>query len=87
MSSVLLPLLLLTMNGAADAGRVFNVRHYGAVGDNATYDTVAVRKAAAALAQAGGGTLLFPAGGNFLIGPLNISSHNTVVIEAYQSTL
>ena len=86
MSSVLLPLLLLSMSGAA-AGRVFNLRHYGAVGDNATYDTVAVRKAAAALAQAGGGTLLFPAGGNFLIGPLNISSHNTVVIEAYQSTL
>ena len=83
MSSVLLPLLLLSMHMSGGAtGQVFNVRHYGAVGDNTTYDTVAVRKAAGALAQAGGGTLLFPAGGNFLIGPLNISSHSTVVIEA-----
>ena len=75
-------LLLLSIGGAADAGRVFNVRHYGAVGDNATYDTIAVRKAAGALAQAGGGTLLFPSGGKFLTGPFNISSHSVVVIEA-----
>jgi polygalacturonase len=61
---------------------VFNVRHYGAVGDNTTHDTIAVRAAAAALRKAGGGTMLFPSAGNFLTGPFNISSHSIVVIEA-----
>ena len=61
---------------------VFDVRHYGAVGDNTTHDTASVRAAAKALLHAGGGTLLFPAGGNFLTGPFNISSHSIVVVEA-----
>ena len=62
--------------------RVFNVRHYGAIGDNTSYDTVAVRAAAKALLQAGGGTLLFPAGGAYLTAPFNVSSHSIVAIEA-----
>jgi len=50
----------------------FNVRDYGAVGDNATDDTGAFEKAIAA--AAGGGQLLVPAGGVFLIRPVNLSS-------------
>ena len=56
----------------AFARPTFNVRDYGAVGDNATDDTGAFEKAIAA--AGGGGQLLVPAGGIFLIRPLNLSS-------------
>jgi polygalacturonase len=41
---------------------VFNVRAYGATGDGKTVDTPAINRAIEAVAGAGGGTLLFPAG-------------------------
>jgi polygalacturonase len=40
----------------------YNVRTYGATGDGKTVDTAAINKAIAAVAAAGGGTLVFPAG-------------------------
>ena len=78
----LLLLLAVVVAPSARSVKIFDVRHYGAVGDNNTYDTISVRAAAKALLRAGGGTLLFPSGGNFLTGPFNISSHSIVVIEA-----
>jgi polygalacturonase len=45
---------------AAEA--MFNVRTYGATGDGKTVDTPAINRAIEAVAAAGGGTLLFPAG-------------------------
>jgi polygalacturonase len=72
----------VTVDSTVASAEVFNVRHYGAVGDNTTLDTISVRAAAKALFHAGGGTLLFPSGGNFLTGPFNISSNSIVVIEA-----
>ena len=44
------------------AETLFNVRTYGATGDGKTLDTPAINKAIAAVAAAGGGTLVFPAG-------------------------
>jgi len=44
------------------AEAVFNVRTYGAVGDGKAVDTPAINKAIEAVAAAGGGTLVFPAG-------------------------
>jgi polygalacturonase len=41
---------------------VFNVRKFGATGDGKTVDTPAINKAIDAVAAAGGGTLVFPAG-------------------------
>lgn len=46
---------------AASMG-LFNVRTYGATGDGHTVDTPAINSAIEAVADAGGGTLLFPAG-------------------------
>ena len=46
----------------AAGGALFNVRTYGATGDGKTVDTPAINRAIEAVAAAGGGTLLFPAG-------------------------
>ncbi len=47
---------------AGSAASIFNVRQFGAAGDGKTLDTPAVNRAIAAAADAGGGTVLFPAG-------------------------
>ncbi len=47
---------------AAVAVSFFDVRRYGATGDGKTVDTPAVNQAIAAVAGAGGGLLVFPAG-------------------------
>ena len=54
---------------------------YSAVGDGATNNTAASRRAVAAIARAGGGTLVVPAG-RFLTGAFNLSSHTTLQIQA-----
>eukprot|EP00928_Gymnodinium_smaydae_P012119 TRINITY_DN14409_c0_g1_i1.p1 TRINITY_DN14409_c0_g1~~TRINITY_DN14409_c0_g1_i1.p1 ORF type:complete len:466 (+),score=49.62 TRINITY_DN14409_c0_g1_i1:67-1398(+) len=66
---------------------LFDVRTFGAAGDGTTDDTVAVRRAAAAVAQAGRGMLLFPAGPGgkaavYLTGAFNISSNTRVEVES-----
>eukprot|EP01052_Picozoa_sp_SAG31_P016948 SAG31_NODE_1142_length_9696_cov_3.874232_2_plen_263_part_00 len=73
---------------------VFDVTKYGAKGDGKTPDTMAVRSAAAALAAAGGGTLLFPAGTQsavpirrYLTGSFNLSSHTELRIETGATVL
>ena len=66
---------------------VFDVTKYGAVGDGTTYDTAAVRKAAAAATAADGGTLLFPSPKTFLTGAFNITSHMHVEIAAGATVL
>ncbi len=53
---------------------VFNVRSYGATGDGKTVDTPAINKALEAVAAAGGGTLLFPAG-TYLCFTIRLRSH------------
>ena len=58
---------------------IFTVTDFGAVGDGHTNDTAAVRRAVAAIAAAGGGTLLFPAG-QWLTAPFNLTSHCTVFL-------
>lgn len=51
---------------------MFNVKDFGAVGDGATDDAVAVQAAIDAAAEAGGGTVWFPPGEYALGGPLDM---------------
>jgi len=63
---------------------VFNVRAFGARGDGCSLDTVAVRAAAQALRERGGGVLLFPfsaEGSTYLTGSFNLSSNTVLRIE------
>jgi hypothetical protein len=52
----------------------FNVKSYGALGDNSTDDTVAIAAAYAALVSAGGGKLKFPCGIYKYSSPITISN-------------
>ena len=92
--ALLLPLLLLC--AASDAGlggrragraarrtapAVYDVRAFGAAPDGKTKSTDAIRKAIAAAAANGGGTILF-AGGVFLTGPIHLKSNITLHVDA-----
>jgi len=52
---------------------IFNITNYGAVGDGKTLNTAAIQKTIAACSNAGGGTVLVPAG-KFLFGPIVLAS-------------
>jgi hypothetical protein len=58
-----------------------SVKEYGAVGDGTTKDTEAIRRAIAAAADAGGGTVYFPAG-RYLTGSIHLASHITLHLDA-----
>jgi len=59
----------------------FNVRNFGAAGDGAQSDTEAINKAIQAASQAGGGTVLVPAG-KYLTGTVQLQSNVTLWIDA-----
>jgi len=61
--------------------KVFNVREFGATGDGKNFDTIAVQKAFDACGEAGGGTVMFPAG-TYLSKPLTLRTKTTVQLEA-----
>lgn len=72
--------------------QVFNVMSYGAVGDGTTEDTQAIQSAINAAGAAGGGTVLFPQGKNFLSNYLTVAGNNvnieidgTLTAEPYGS--
>ncbi|MGH6631674.1 MAG: glycosyl hydrolase family 28-related protein, partial [Burkholderiales bacterium] len=55
----------------------YDVRDYGATGDGRTLDTAAINRAIAAAADAGGGTVVFPAG-DYLSFSIRLKSHITL---------
>ena len=59
---------------------VFNIKNYGARGDDKTINTQAINKAIEACADAGGGTVVVPAG-TFLTGTVQMKSHVTLLLE------
>jgi polygalacturonase len=68
---------LATLGSAATV----NVLDFGAVPDGTTKNTAAIAKAIAAVKQAGGGTLVFPAG-RYLSGSIHLESNLTLQLEA-----
>jgi len=59
----------------------FNVRGFGAVGDGKNLDSPAIDQAIGACAQAGGGTVLVPAG-TYLCGSIHLKSNIHLLIDA-----
>lgn len=79
-----LPLLFLMLASALLAAPrpvVFNVLDYGAVPDGKTKNTAAIAAAIAACHEAGGGTILFPAG-KYLTGAIMPESNQTLHFDA-----
>jgi len=59
---------------------VFNVKRYGAIGDGKNLDSKAINKAIDAAENAGGGTVLIPAG-NYLSGSIHLKSNISLFID------
>jgi polygalacturonase len=78
--------LLLVVPLSAATSASFNVRDYGAVGDGTAKDTAAINRTIAACAQAGGGTVLFPAG-RYLSGSIHLESNQTIELSAGSTLL
>lgn len=79
-----LPLVFVAFASALVAAArpaVFNVLDYGAVPDGKTKNTAAIAKAIAACNDAGGGTILFPAG-KYLTGAILPESNQTLHFDA-----
>ena len=62
-------------------GRVFNVRDHGARGDGKSIDTAAIQQALNACGEAGGGTVLLPAG-TYLSRPLVLRTKTKFLLES-----
>ena len=69
------------------AWRIYDVRAFGAKGDNHTKDTAAIKAAIEAATTAGGGEIVLPAPGQYLTGPLNLSSNQLLRVEPGASLL
>src|SRR5215469_8219046 len=63
------------------AGNFFNVRKYGAIGNGTNLDSPAINKAIDTCAQAGGGTVYFPAG-TYLSGSIHLKDNIHLLIDA-----
>lgn len=85
--SISLLLLALAITGCQiDRGRYLtDVRHFGAVGDGTTKDTVAFQKAFDACAARGGGVVQVPPG-KYVIGSVQMGSHTTLALQ-YDSVI
>jgi hypothetical protein len=72
--------MLATSCGNNQSG-VYNIMDYGAKGDGTTDDAEAIQKAIDECSQAGGGTVLFPAGHVFMSGPIHLQSYVDIHLE------
>ncbi len=73
--------MLLASCHAPKAGNVYNILDYGARGDGKTDDAAALQTAIDRCSEAGGGTVLVPAGHTFLCGPFRLASFVELHLE------
>lgn len=80
---ILFLLLIITLPEACQQRQtnIFNVMDYGATGNGTTDDAQAIQQAIDACTQAGGGTVLVPAGHTFLCGPFRLASYINLHLE------
>ena len=64
---ILISSLKMAFAAHCKSGAYYNIKDYGAIGDGITMDSKAINKTIEAAANAGGGTVYFPAG-NYLSG-------------------
>jgi polygalacturonase len=74
-------LLLMLVSVTIEATTFFNIRDFGAKGDGKPLDSPAINAAIDAAAQAGGGTVIFPAG-TFASYSIHLKSNITLQLEA-----
>lgn len=67
--------------GSHGANDIYDITKYGAVGDGSTDDAAAIQRAIDAASDAGGGTVVVPAGKTFLTGPLHLRSNIDLCLE------
>lgn len=72
--------VVLAAGSASAAEGIFNVREFGALDGRDTYDGAAIQAAVDACAEAGGGTVYFPAG-DYLSGTIHLRSEVTVHLD------
>jgi hypothetical protein len=78
---VLVAVVARAQPAAAKPSGFFNVRDYGAASDGKAKSTEAIRKAIAAAAGVGGGTIYFPPG-QYLTGPIHLRSNTSLFLDA-----
>ena len=71
---------------AGQMGSFYNVRAYGATGNGKDLDSPSINKAIDACAQAGGGTVYFPAG-TYLSGSIHLKDNIHLLIDAGATVL
>jgi hypothetical protein len=71
---------VLSTDNAKQNVKVFNIIDYGAVGDGLSLNTEAINKAIYECSEAGGGTVLIPAG-RFLTGTVQLKSNITLFLD------
>ena len=76
----LLGTAFFALTQAQQSPTIFNIKNYGARGDGKTINTIALNKAVEACADAGGGTVVIPAG-IYLSGTVRMKSHVTLLLE------
>ena len=76
-------LFILPCNSRAGENppEVFNVKNFGATGDGATLDTLAIKRTINACRQAGGGLVVFPAG-KYVTGTFEMFSDMTLEVQS-----
>lgn len=79
--SSLLSLLVIFTIPQSDAICALLVTDFGAIGDGVYYDTAPIQAAVDACADAGGGRVVFPAGGTYLTGTIFLKSGVVLEVE------
>lgn len=81
MNKIHLVLLATFYSLVSLAQSVYNVKDFGAKGDGVTDDAIAIQNTINKCSREGGGRVLFPRGGVFVAGPLELKSNIELYLE------